>query len=381
MKSLLKQVLKPFGSIGLSCVLVGLLSLLTWLGTLEQVNSGLFDVQKKYFESLFLVHWEGPIPIPLPGAYLVMVLLSINLIVGGLVNMRRKRENAGIMITHVGILFLMLAGFIKLFFSQDGHVSLSPDEEASSFQSYYRSEIVLFHGMDDGSVRQIFVPQETYLGGPGTTLSSAAVPFDLVVNEALRNADVRQKGPMFTVDAPIIDGAYLEHMEPENQAERNRPALHVTLVNKSDGSSQDGILSTLSRTPWVVEVDGQRWALDLRHELYPLPFTIQLDKFTKDDHPGMGMARSFSSDVTVTENGASRQLTISMNEPLRAQGLVVYQSGFGQDPNGNTYSDMEVVRNAADQYPLYACIIIAIGLVLHFSKRLTRYVRAEGKAS
>ena len=384
MNTLLNKLLKPFGSIGLSCTLLLLLSLLTWLGTLEQVHMGLFDVQKKYFESLFLVHWAGPIPVPLPGAYLVMCLLFANLFVGGVVRLRNKQTKLGILIAHCGILFLLIAGFITLFYSQNGHVTLYEGEESSFYQSYYRSEIVMHQDLGTQGVRQITVPEEQFLGGQNATLTSAVLPFDLVVDEAMRNARPRQKGPMFTVDVPVIDGAFLQHLEPDENAESNRAALYVSLINKVDGTRQQGILSTRSRAPWVVDVNGERWALDLRKERYPLPFAIKLEDFTKDDHPGMGMARSFFSDVTVTEEGAPRQQTISMNEPLRDEGLVIYQTSWGPAgarPGDRLFSTMEVVRNPADQYPLYACIIIAVGLVLHFSNRLTRYVRAEGKAA
>ena len=103
MKAILNRVLRVFSSLGLSCCLLLLLGLLTWLGTLEQVHTGLHDVQKKYFESFVLIHHAGPIPIPLPGANLVLCLLFINVIVGGMVRLRKRWSAAGIFVTHIGI--------------------------------------------------------------------------------------------------------------------------------------------------------------------------------------------------------------------------------------------------------------------------------------
>ena len=48
------------GSMKLSVVIVVLLGLLTWLGTLAQVDKGLYEVQKDYFES-WLVVFEQPL--------------------------------------------------------------------------------------------------------------------------------------------------------------------------------------------------------------------------------------------------------------------------------------------------------------------------------
>ena len=69
----------------LSCVLLLFLFLLTYLGTLAQVEVGLHQAQKLYFESWFLVHELGPVPLPLPGGQLCMWLLGLNLLFGGFI--------------------------------------------------------------------------------------------------------------------------------------------------------------------------------------------------------------------------------------------------------------------------------------------------------
>ncbi|HTE04910.1 MAG TPA: ResB protein required for cytochrome C biosynthesis, partial [Planctomycetota bacterium] len=86
---LVHAFLDALASLRLSCTLLVFLALLTWLGTLEQVNTGLFEVQKKYFESFFVIHHAGPLAIPLPGATLVMSVLFVNLVMGGLVRIRK----------------------------------------------------------------------------------------------------------------------------------------------------------------------------------------------------------------------------------------------------------------------------------------------------
>ncbi|MEE8467323.1 MAG: hypothetical protein V3T22_02650, partial [Planctomycetota bacterium] len=59
-------------SFGLACFLLADLFLLTLFGTLEQVDRGLYAVQKEYFESLIVVHRMGPVAIPLVGGLLAM---------------------------------------------------------------------------------------------------------------------------------------------------------------------------------------------------------------------------------------------------------------------------------------------------------------------
>ncbi len=108
MKVFLRNLYRFLSSYGLSCVLFLLLFLLTLMGTLEQIHVGIFDVQKKYFESLFLIHdLFGVIPVPLPGAYLVMALLAVNLTLGGIVRARKRPAQWGMLLGHIGILVLL----------------------------------------------------------------------------------------------------------------------------------------------------------------------------------------------------------------------------------------------------------------------------------
>jgi cytochrome c biogenesis protein ResB len=384
MRNVLKRILRFFSSLGLAVVLLLFLGLLTWLGTLEQVEHGLYDVQKKYFESFFLVHDSGLFPIPLPGANLVLCLLGANLILGGMVRLRKGWDTAGVLVTHVGIALLLVSGLIKMYHSEEGHVSLFEGQSSDFFQSYHRWEIVAYEDLGDGTVRTHVAPQEAWAEAAGgkATLSSEDLPFDVELTHLMRNCAPLPKGPMFEVDVPVVDGVFLREAPVAKENEQNFVGLYATVV--ADGARQDGILWGRELAPWTFEVGGRRFALDLRHERYPMPFNLRLDQFTKLEHARTTLPRHFSSDVTVTESGIPRSVHIKMNEPLRDEGLVVYQASWGPPdarPGEPLYSTLAVVRNPADQYPLYACIVIATGLILHFGRKLFRYIRIEAKTS
>jgi hypothetical protein len=75
---------------------------------------------------------------------------------------------------------------------------------------------------------------------------------------------------------------------------------------------------------------------------------------------------------------------ISMNEPLREHGLVLYQASWGPSnagPKDRLFSTFAVVRNPADVMPLVACIVIAAGMLFHFARKLTRYMKSEVRAA
>jgi hypothetical protein len=107
-----------------------------------------------------------------------------------------------------------------------------------------------------------------------------------------------------------------------------------------------------------------------------MPFAIQLEDFRKEEHPGTTMARSFESDVLKIGDGSDQKVLIQMNEPLRTGGLVLFQSNWGPQnapPGTPLFSGFAVVRNPSDYWPLYACVVIGLGLLLVFVPKLVRF--------
>lgn len=378
---LAKRAWGVLGSIGLSCTLLILLGLLTWLGTLEQTRFGLYEVQRKYFESFVLLHDFGAVSLPLPGANLVMTLLALNLTIGGVVRLWRRRGTAGVLIVHLGILLLFGAGFVKWRYSDEGQITLFEGQSAAYFQSPYRCELSIEEHHADGSRSEHRAPQEALETPSGARILSAeGWPFALTVESFARNSRVLRKGPMFEVQVPVLDGLFLKEEPLAKEAEQNLAGAYLR-VTPHGGAALDGLVWVAQAAPWTVEVEGRRFTFDLRRERHDLPFEIQLDDFTKVDHPGTSMPRSFESDVTVREAGSERALCISMNEPLRSQGMVVYQASWGPQgagPGARLFSTFAVVRNPADQWPLIACIVIACGMLLHFGRKLRRALHAKG---
>lgn len=376
-----------FSSFGLSVAIVVFLGVLTWLGTLAQVHESLYDVQKRYFEGWFLVHHQpigrdAMLAIPLPGGTLLLSLLTVNLLVGGLWRLRRRKHVGGVAVVHVGILILLAAGLVKMRASQEGHTSLYEGESKDYFQSYHEHELVVLRPREEGRVEErTLAARALHDATPDAPVRvrGGDLPFDLEVTHWIPNASGLPKGPMFDVAVPVVDGFFLREERKAKENEQNLPGAYVEVVGK-DGSRQRGVLWLANLAPWTFEVAGERFALDLRRERYPLPFTVRLDDFQKEDHPRTGLPRWFSSDVTVLRGDETREVTISMNQPLRSDGLVFYQASWGPSdakPGDPLFSTLAVVRNPSDQWPLIGCIVIAAGLLWHFGRKLLRYLKRE----
>jgi cytochrome c biogenesis protein ResB len=155
-------------------------------------------------------------------------------------------------------------------------------------------------------------------------------------------------------------------------------------VDDRDGIRRRALLWGAEAEPFTFFAAGKSWALSLRKERYEMPFAIQLERFSKEDHPGIDMPKSFASDVKVANGTAERDVRISMNEPLRDGGLVLYQASWGPSnarPGERLFSTLAVVRNPADHWPLAACLVIAAGLLFHFGRMLVGYVRVEMRSA
>ena len=373
------RVMNFLASFGLSCTTLLVLLLLTWLGTLYQVEHGLYVAQKKYFESWIV--WQplfGGLSLPIPGGLTAMIALFVNLVAGGIVRLRRTWSRAGILIIHLGMALMLLAGFVKLEYSDDGRMALHESESADWFDSYYEWEIAVSRPIEDGQVEEHVVPwselSRLHVDSVGT-FSSDKLPFELRVTGFQRNAFPVRGGSASTVVQPIVDGWSLRPLERFKQAEANTPGCYVTAA-MSGGREYQGILWGRSNHPWAVSSKDATWLVELRRRRWQLPFRIRLEDFRKEDHPRMDLARSYESDVTMFEGDSERPVRIWMNNPLRHEGYILFQSSFDRDKRGEI-SVFSVVRNPSDHWPLYSCIIIALGLVLHFSRRLWRYVRSE----
>jgi hypothetical protein len=360
-------------SLKLSVVVLALLLLLTVLGTLEQTQSSLYEVQRRYFESMFVMHDVAGVPVPLPGVYLLLIVLFVNLVCGGIVRMRKDRTTWGVLVAHVGIVMLLAGSAVEYACSQKGHATVAEGAEAAEFQSYYEWEIAIGERRDDGRVAEHVIPGERFMHlakGERARFTNDALPFDLVVHDPSPNCAPREDDK----------GVTLVDLPRSTDAERDEAGAFVVVEPKAAGAQPTaGVVWSRERGPMSVDVAGRRFTIGLSHRRWPLPFSVRLDEFRRQMHPGTGMAKAFESDVTKLAGGVPQRVTISMNQPLRQSGYTLYQSGFREPSTsgGRWWSTFSVVRNPADQVPLWASIVMTAGLLLHFTQKLLRHVRRQ----
>lgn len=404
MNNFLQTLTRVLGSYWLSVSILFCMFLLTYFGTLQQVEDGLYVVQQEYFYSLFVIQdpiplfplpafVKLPFPLPLPGGFTLMGLLSLNLFVGGLIRIRKNSRTVGIIVTHVGMAFLMTAGLVKVLDSEDGYVALAEGESSGWFQSHFLWDLVVFEAQapdgenPEGALREWIIPQELFLDLDNTPRRFTApdLPFELELAHYMRHSQVLPQGPMWTSPAPGVAGYALRPLPNQQEAETHLPALWARVSNGVE--PQELLLWGGARFPQVVTTgaqdgdtvaSGERFGLGLRKRRFEFPWEIRLEDFHMEEHPGTQMASEYRSDVTQIEGDLEQEVRIEMNKPMRRDGYILYQASYGRrSTDGRLYSQFAVVRNPSDQWPKYACYVIGIGMLIAFGQRLTKYIQSQ----
>lgn len=379
----LKKLYALLSSYGLAVVLFILMFFLILFGTFYQIDNGLFEAQKDYFESIYVIHKLGPIYIPLPGGYTLLALFAVT-IIGGMLRIRRTWERAGLLLAHFGVLVMIISSAITFHFSDRGHMRLYPQQQSNEYSSYHDWNIEI--GKPAAGATLHLIPDDQFKDlGPGESREffSNELPFEVAVSGyVLNGVPVRENITIEGADPRVVDGFRVLALEPEKENEMNVPAAYIMVTDKASGEKTEGILWGMDREPLTVKSGEVFYTVGLDRKRYPVPFTVYLDEFKAEFHPGTSMASTYESHITKKENGTEEKINIYMNHPLRDRGYTFFQASYGPPnagPNETLYTVFEVVRNPADQGPLVACIIISIGLLLHFTQKLLGYMRAESR--
>ena len=381
-----QRIFALLSGMGFATLLLVLIGLLTWLATLEQIDSGLHATLKKYFDwhAVFVVpEIRGDLlPVILPGGYWVCALLLINLTLGGILRWRRGWQQSGVLIAHLGIIFLLVAGGVAHHDSERGHLMI-PEGGTSNVAEDYFEHVVEIAEIKDGKPESIQVIRGRYLTdllGPFIrTVRLPSLPFDLELAGYQSNATPQAaalKAPPDQVQP--IDGYYLQSQLDAINAETNTPGCIGRVIYRDGKKAAPFLLSSAAYQPFSVRHEGRVFTIELRKRLWVLPFAMRLDKFTAEFYPGTMKPSKFVSEITRLENQTEAKAIIQMNDPMRYSGLTFYQASYqqlGQGPNARMASVFEVVRNPADKWPEYSLYVVTFGLLVHFILKLVAAIR------
>ncbi len=380
-----------FTSFKLATVVLILMTVVTLLGTLGQVDNGLHAAKVKYFHSFVFAEKIFGIPVLLPGGLLLMIVLFINMTLGAIVKVRKRWKGAGLLVSHFGMLMLLAGGFITWAFSTDGYMALYPGMETNRVESYREWQLEVIPLSEDGVAEEAWIYPakflETMRPDEQRVIKAESLPFDVVINGYAKNATpIPVSAPMAAkVSGKEIDGFKLSPQKNSKEAEQNLPGAYVEFRPRDGGDPIEGILWAGSYRfdprekpmPFTFTVGEQLYGALLVKKSWTVPFTVRLDEFIFERHPGIMTARNYESRVTrIEESEPDTALEIKMNEPMRHAGYTFFQESFGpsgSQPGDEMFSQFAVANNPADQWPLWALCITGVGLGIHFVIMLVNF--------
>lgn len=365
----LLSLFKAAASLKLTVVCLLLLTVLVVWGTVYQADHGLYQAQQKFFHSWFFLVFGF---IPFPGTVLVMFTLFFNLVNSLFFRIGFRLSNIGNIITHLGIIVLLVGGFFTFYFSEESSLMLQEGETAHMSTSRTLWEVAVWERKD--SDKDVYAVDATGMA-PGDVTRLDDLGIAISVKEFYKNC-TPFKGSASeetrAVNASGI-GTLKEKSTSMEAAENVAGGVFEISGTGTAGSSQPLLLYGRDSIPTPVTVDKRTFVFSLRKQKIPLPLSMTLLDFKVVFYPNSQIPKSYESRVAIKGEGSvEREVVISMNKPLRFADLTFFQSSYYIAPNGTEYTILAVVKNFGRLLPYFSSIIIFLGLLTHFVMMLLR---------
>ena len=289
--------------------------------------------------------------------------MLINLISSLFKNNLWKLKKVGIIIIHLGAVLLFVGSGITAVFSYEGNMVIDEGGSSSFISDYHDMELAIVN-TSNKFIDEYIVFDQVLLEN-GNTLSHEGLDFDIEIIDFYKNCTIKRR-----TESPIEENKGMMKnfdfikLKMEKEHTQNRSGLKYMINNA--GTNVDGIYGLILGQPIIQKatINNKDFEFLFRKKRTYLPFSIQLLDFKKVLHPGTEIAKSFSSEINLIENGIPRRVLIQMNEPLRHRGYTFFQSSFIEAPDGES-TVLAIVKNYGRLFPYISSIIMAIGLLVH----------------
>ncbi|MGO8767074.1 MAG: cytochrome c biogenesis protein ResB [Limisphaerales bacterium] len=416
MRALIHRLIKVLTSLRLTVALLAFAIVIVFIGTLAQVDEGLYNAQARYFRQwiIFGADFFGhKIPLIFPGGYLIGTLLLANLLSAHIYRFQLSVKKLGIQLAHSGIILLLVGQLATDMMAHESQMRLTEGETKSYGESAQNFELAFISQPDPRTRRVVSLPAR--LLANGGEIQDPSLPFTIRVLQYWKNSQPNFRAPMVTNGPPLTPNGVAQNFdfqpvaEAKSMDDRNVPTaiLEFSGANGSLGQwvvsdwTADGDLDAdlqqdynqevgaeMARViigdliqPQSIIVGGTNYQFELRPVRYNFPFSLTLLKATHTVYQGTDIPKDFRSLVRLRNpaTGEDRQVQIYMNAPLRYDGLTFYQyqmdAGQVAADAGHTPSSvLQVVHNPGWLTPYVGCAMVGLGLVIQFMYHLVGFI-------
>jgi ResB-like family len=415
MRTLADYLIKFFTSLRLTVVLLAFAIVLVFIGTLAQVDEGLYNAQARYFRQWLILGLNisgHQIPVLLPGGYLIGTMLLLNLISAHLYRFQLSIKKLGIQIVHAGVILLLVGQLATDMLAHESQMHFVEGQSKSYAESARVNELAFTS--DSGNGQEVVALPSTFLTD-GSEIHDGNLPFTIKVksywvnSEPSFRAPMMQNGPAVTTNGVGSHFDFRESPETKSMDEKNVPTAIIEIIGTngslgtwvvSGWTSDEQMVEAIRMNyeqemgpvmtqkiidqltqPQVIEADGKKFTFALRPQRVYYPFSLQLLKATHTVYEGTDIPKDFRSHVRLrnAKTGEDREVEISMNHPLRYAGLTFYQyqmdAGQAAQMAGRVPSSvLQIVHNPSWLTPYVGCAMVALGLIIQFTFHLVGFM-------
>lgn len=334
------------------------LMILLVLGTVAQKDLGLYRAVEIFINSWIL--WIGPIPTP--GGLTTLSIIFLALLIKFIFYSPWAWKKTGTILTHLGVLILLIGGVITAITNQEGFMII-PEGETVESVADYQDRILLIK--KDGAASTDFIFSDLQ---KGDEFIYENVKFKVLMR--CDNCNVRAPSGEYKNLSGLAENMEIFTIPDEKNIEANFSGLIFgTKTQDQKDFTTYLVMEDVRRVPEIKTKDGLL-TLYIERIQTPLPFAVTLKDFRKIDYAGTNKAQEFESDLIIQDGDVEWPVTIRMNEPLRYKGYSFYQSSFDQ-MDGREVTVLNVVKNSGQIFPYISTLIIFVGLLLHLIIRLS----------
>jgi hypothetical protein len=424
MRTLVDRLIKILTSLRLTVVLLAFGIVLVFVGTLAQVDEGLYQAQTRYFKSFIVgLSLDPPqltgismfgkkLPLILPGGYLIGILLVFNLVAAHICRFQFTIKKVGIQLAHAGVILLLVGQLSTDMLAHESQMHFVQGETKSYAESIRNYELAFM--TDNGNGQQVVALPARSLT-EGDDIQNPNLPFTIRLKSYWKNSEATYRAPMMKNGPPLAPNGiatsfdFTPSEESKDPDQKNVPTALIEITGPngllgdwvvsgwagdeemSDAfeqgySQQLGVDMAQKITgqlthPQSVVVEGKTYAFVLRPARVYFPFSLELEKATHTVYEGTDIPKDFRSGVRLhnPRTGEDREVEISMNHPLRYAGLTFYQyqmdAGEATQQAGRLpTSVLQVVHNPSWLTPYVGCAMVALGLVIQFMFHLVGFL-------
>ena len=301
-------------------------------------------------------------------------------------------KRLGIVYMHVGVILLLVNELVTGLGAYEGRMEIQQQGINNFTYNLEESELAIIALNPDGSERVVAIPESKLeWSAKGNVISDERLPFDVKVEKFFKNSRlvraVKEDGTPARdnpADAGELRKVYVAESVKvgtgaDGQGVADIGSGYVTLYYRESTEKIGTYLFSSFFTHTIgaeemepVVVDGKTYSVNMRFAREYKPYSVHLIEFRHDKFTGTQKARNFSSEIMLLDedhpNG--RLAKISMNDPLRYRGETFFQAAFLPRDSGTI---LQVVRNPGYLIPYIACIVVSLGMALHFLGHLDRF--------